>query len=134
MRYYLDTNILFFILTNVKELSNEVKKIIFDYSNILYTSTTCVMELIHLVHRGDIVLRKGTDLMSTLRSYEIKIVPVDTRHLHTMENLTPIYGHNDPNDHIIIAQAISDKITLISSDTKFKLYQEQGLKFVFNRR
>ena len=134
MRYYLDTNILFFILTNVKELSNEVKKIIFDYSNILYTSTTCVMELIHLVHRGDIVLRKGTDLLSMLRSYEIEIVPVDKRHLHTMENLTPIYGHNDPNDHIIIAQAISDKITLISSDTKFKLYQEQGLKFVFNRR
>lgn len=76
------------------------------------------MALIHLVHRGDIVLRKGTGLLSMLRSYEIEIVLVDKRHLHTMENLTPIYGHNDPNDHIIIAQAISDKITLISSDTK----------------
>ncbi len=91
------------------------------------------MALIHLVHRGDIVLRKGTDLLSMLRSYEIEIVPVDKRHLHTMENLTPIYGHNNPNYHIIIAQAILDKITLISSDTKFKLYQDQGLKFVFNR-
>jgi PIN domain nuclease of toxin-antitoxin system len=32
----------------------------------------------------------------------------------------PVKEHNDPNDHVIIAQAISDKIPLISSDNKFK--------------
>jgi PIN domain nuclease of toxin-antitoxin system len=36
--------------------------------------------------------------------------------------------------HVIIAQAISDKIPLISSDQKFKLYTSQGLDFVFNKR
>ncbi|OAV63386.1 hypothetical protein Barb6_03775 [Bacteroidales bacterium Barb6] len=38
------------------------------------------------------------------------------------------------NDHAIIAQAISDKIPLISSDTKFQYYTGQGLDFIFNKR
>jgi len=48
--------------------------------------------------------------------------------------LEPASDHKDPNDHIIIAQSISDKIPVISSDRKFKLYEKQGLKLVFNKR
>ena len=44
--------------------------------------------------------------------------------------LTPTY----PNDRLIIAQAISDKIALVSSDRKFYMYEKYGLEFVFNRR
>ena len=40
----------------------------------------------------------------------------------------------DPNDHIIIAQSMSDKIPIISSDRMFKEYIGQGLEFVYNRR
>ena len=43
-------------------------------------------------------------------------------------------NHKDMNDHLIISQAISDKIPVISSDYKFKEYIEQGLDFVFNKR
>jgi len=35
---------------------------------------------------------------------------------------------------MIIAQAISDKMPVISSDRKFKLYEKQGLQLVFNKR
>ena len=54
---------------------------------------------------------------------------------------TPTYStlplfdeHRDPNDRLIIAQAISDKIALVSSDRKFDMYEKYGLEFVFNRR
>ena len=40
--------------------------------------------------------------------------------------------HKDPFDHIIIAQAITHKMTLVSSDTKFPYYRKQGLKLVEN--
>ena len=39
-----------------------------------------------------------------------------------------------PFDHMIIAQSISDKIPIISSDSKFPFYENQGLQFVFNKR
>ena len=42
--------------------------------------------------------------------------------------------HKDPSCHFIIYQAITDKITLISSDQKFAFYQKQHLKFIFNSK
>ena len=38
-----------------------------------------------------------------------------------------------PFDHIIISQAISHKMTLISSDTKFPYYRKQGLDLIENK-
>lgn len=42
--------------------------------------------------------------------------------------------HHDPNDRLIIAQAIVDQAPLISSDYKFKMYERHCLDFVFNKR
>ena len=40
--------------------------------------------------------------------------------------------HKDPYDHIIIAQSLSHRMTLVSSDTKFPFYCRQGLKLIQN--
>ncbi len=42
--------------------------------------------------------------------------------------------HRDPNDRLIVAQAISDRVPLISSDRKFERYRNYGLDFMFNER
>ena len=42
-------------------------------------------------------------------------------------------NHKDPYDHIIISQAISHKMTLVSSDTKFSFYRKQGLRLIENQ-
>ena len=38
--------------------------------------------------------------------------------------------HHDPSDHIIIAHAITDHIPLLSSDTRFWYYCDQGLELI----
>ncbi len=35
--------------------------------------------------------------------------------------------HRDPSDHVIIAHAITERLTLLSSDQKFAFYRSQGL-------
>ena len=35
--------------------------------------------------------------------------------------------HRDPSDHVIIAHAITEHLTLLSSDHKFAFYRSQGL-------
>jgi len=42
--------------------------------------------------------------------------------------------HNDPSDHVIISQAITEHLPLISSDTKFEFYRSQGLDFIYNKK
>ena len=40
----------------------------------------------------------------------------------------------DTTDILIIAHAITERLTLISSDRKFKFYENQGLSFVYNKK
>ena len=40
--------------------------------------------------------------------------------------------HTDPFDRMIIAQAIAEKIPLISSDQKFSKYKKIGLDLIKN--
>lgn len=60
--------------------------------------------------------------------------PLTERHLDTLAAL-PLYDdHHDPNDRLIIAQAIADRVPLVSSDQKFARYVRHGLDFIFNER
>lgn len=142
MRYYLDTNILEFLMHSPKQnLHHDIASVLFDYSNILLTSTVCVQEFIHLAQIGKLNRGRGRkctvtagDLLDWLETTGIEIVPVSRLHLRQYAAL-PLHGdHRDPNDRLIIAQAISDRISLISSDGKFSEYSSDGLDFVYNER
>ena len=119
MRLYLDTNILVFLWGDRQSINRDVLGMRFEYSNTLYTSTTCVHELIHLFQIGKI---------------SIKILPISEKNLQEYASLPFIKDHRDPFDRLIIAQAISDKATLISSDLKFQWYEKFGLKFIQNMK
>lgn len=138
MRYYLDTNVLFFILLNEKnELDSNVADIMRDYSNLFLISTVVIKELILLYKKGELKKSKYKtykDLFVAIDELNYEIVQVSKKHLFTYAELEPVEGHKDPNDHLIIAQSISDKISIISSDRKFKYYENQGLQLVFNKR
>lgn len=141
MRYFLDTNILVFMATNdMDSVSIDTRSILVDYANILYTSTVCVHELIHLFQIGKIAPRTGNNLTDIeqfakwLDLMGINIVPINVRHLEEYASLPIIGDHRDPNDRLIIAQAISDRIPLISSDRKFARYEKYGLDLIFNDR
>ena len=138
MRYYFDTNILIFVLLRDDDsISHDVRHILQDYSNRFYVSSIAVQEFIHAYKSGGIVdvhHKSVKDLFHSIEASGIEIVPMNKYHLLQYTSLEAVNGHKDPNDHIIIAQAISDKIPIISSDRKFKEYVRQGLGLVFNRR
>jgi PIN domain nuclease of toxin-antitoxin system len=138
MRYYLDTNVLIFVLTqNYDNISRDVEYLLDDHSNRFYVSSVAVRELIHAYKTRDIEdknLKTVKVIFETMENSGIEIVAMNRFHLLKYAELEAVAGHNDPNDHIIISQAISDKIPIIPSDRKFKEYIEQGLSFVYNRR
>ena len=140
MRYYLDTNILIFLkMENLSELSRDIKMLLEDYSTLLYTSTVCVQEFIHLGQIGKLGwhdnLKSDTlDIVGWLNLADIRIMPVTERHLKEFSILPFHSDHRDSNDRLIIAQSISDRIPLISSDRKFSLYRKNGLELIFNER
>lgn len=142
MRLYLDTNILTYFLYNRDELSEDSNMMLFDYGNTLLVSSVCVHELIHLVQIGKVqeiengrrkVITPGT-VVGSIEEAGIEIASVGKQHLSLLAGLTLYDDHRDPNDRLIIAQAMADHIPLISSDRKFSRYERYGLKFIFNER
>ncbi len=142
MKVYLDTNMLYFLLLkNNEDISPAVNSILSDYQTVLYTSSVCVHELIHLCHIGKIpigkkksALKDAHDVLSWLDDMNIGVVGVSEKHLQAYADLPFFDDHKDPNDRLIIGQALSDKVLLISSDHKFERYVKYGLNFIFNKR
>lgn len=125
MRYYLDTNIIIYYLFNRNDLDDNVFDLLSDCSNFFYASYVAVKEVVHLHKQGRIKLskiQKGKTMQALLSEAGITTVPVTKEHLSLYETLNYMQNHSDPNDLLIIAQAISDRIPLISSDHEFKHY------------
>ena len=53
-----------------------------------------------------------------------------------MMTLPNIEGHTDPSDRLIIAQAVAENLTLLSSDSQFPKYKKLliGLDLIENKR
>jgi PIN domain nuclease of toxin-antitoxin system len=136
MRYLIDTNVLAnFALEDY--ISNDIEIILDDYDNQIYVSSESVKEFIQLIQTERIMLKQEFrsldvfDLIENKFGFSVKYVTKE--HLRTLSKLETVEGHNDPNDRLIISQAITEKIPLISSDTKFPKYTKLGLEFISNR-
>jgi Uncharacterized protein conserved in bacteria len=101
MRYYLDTNILVFILSReADEIDNKVASIIHDYSSILYVSSVAVKELLLLFRIGKVrskIFKSEKDLLSAIQKLNIEIIFFNQHHLNTYAALQIANGHKDMN-------------------------------------
>jgi PIN domain nuclease of toxin-antitoxin system len=136
MRYLIDTNV-FINFVEDDYISHDVRNILEDYENTIYVSSESIKEFIHLVQNGRIILKKDFrlldvfDLIENTLGFNVKYV--NKEHLRTFAKLKLVENHNDPNDRLIISQAITEKMPLISSDTKFPRYRKHGLDLIYNR-
>ena len=66
--------------------------------------------------------------------FYLTVLPIKKEHMQTFAKLrtNDKQGHKDPSDHVIIAQAITENLPLISSDQRFEYYRKQGLDLIFN--
>ena len=106
-----------------------------DYENLLVMSVESVRELLMVGHKKNIKsFQTFDDIKKIIHEHGIEIRYITESHLQTLSRIIPDAPHSDPADLMIIAQAITEKIPLISSDTKFPLYTRHGLDFIFNDR
>lgn len=143
MRVYLDTNILAFMVGQDQgdSLSPDVDALVNEYETGLLASTLCVTELIHLIQIGKVRIPQCKDIrratqqaLAQLEEMGVEIVPVQEKHLKEFADL-PLYpDHRDPIDRQLVAQAISDRLPLVSSDNAFVRYTCYGLDFIYNKR
>lgn len=140
MRYLIDTNIFVYLATDVDSLSRDVLALLEEPDALLYLSSESVRELIVGYRNKGLCSKRWKSIEDMVAAIEkdfyIKILPLKKEHMQTYARLeiNEAQGHKDPSDHVIISHAITEHLPLISSDTRFEFYRNQGLDLIFNRK
>ena len=138
MRLLLDTNIYVFMVNDRKSLTKDVSELIEDPENLKYLSIVSLQELITAFRTKKLlsnIWKSEAEMISfVLNDPSVEIDNTDINVIRTLAALqvNEAQDHKDPFDHIIISQAISHRMTLVSSDTKFAFYRKQGLRLIEN--
>ena len=138
MRLLLDTNIYIYMISDRKSLAKGVCAYLEDPENLKYLSIVSLQELVTAFRTKKLlsnIWKTEAEMISfVLNDPSVEIDNIDVNVIRTLAALqiNEAQEHKDPFDHIIIAQAISHKMTLVSSDTKFPFYRKQGLRLIEN--
>ena len=107
-----------------EQLKPDILQIINEPENLIYVSLATLWELGIKISIGKLKLPKG--FFENLPELGYEILTITLPHIKTYINL-PLY-HRDPFDRILIAQAISERLTLVTRDPSIVQYDVDTLK------
>ena len=120
--YLLDTHTLIWMLEDNTLIPLRIKNLITKFDSQLSISIISIWEIVIKTQIGKLVLKfEIQDIFEYCERNKIQIRPVTINYLLTYQTLPLI--HRDPFDRMIIATAISDKITIVSKDAEIAKYQ-----------
>ena len=136
MRLLLDTCVIIEWLTDPDSIGDEVWDIINEPRCKLYVSAETARELIVSFNNKNLLPKywKTAEEMLLAMKEEamVDILPISepTMFTYSRLQLNEAQDHKDPSDHVIISHAITEHLTLLSSDTRFPFYRNQGLDLI----
>ncbi len=122
MNLLLDTHAFIWYIEGNDKLSSTSLDLIEDTDNNIFLSIASLWEISIKLKLNKLHLQVQYEILENiLRKLSISILPITFE--DTIINLNLERHHNDPFDHIIISQAISNDLFIIGNDTKFRLYK-----------
>lgn len=119
MRLLLDTHVLLWWLADDERLAAETAAAIEDGRNEVLVSAASVWEV--EIKRAKGTLKAPDDLLEQLAGAGFSPLAIDPAHARDAARLPR--RHEDPFDRMLIAQALAEGATLVSSDAAISRYQ-----------
>ena len=122
MNLLLDTHTLLWFLAGSANLSASARRSIEDVSNEKFVSVASIWETAIKVSIGKMTLSAPFDVLfpHQLQINGFELLPIKVE--QTLVLTTLPFHHRDPFDRLIIAQAMKEKMTLVSVDPVFDDY------------
>jgi PIN domain nuclease of toxin-antitoxin system len=118
LKLLLDTNIVLWTAVASKRLSREAKRII-ERAESLYVSSVSIWEIGIKVALGKLEVDVD-ELLRTLTDRSFEPLPVTWEHARVLSWL-PLH-HRDPFDRMLVAQAMSEPLILLTHDETLSAY------------
>jgi PIN domain nuclease of toxin-antitoxin system len=124
MRLLLDTHIALWALSAVENLTDEGRALIADPSNQIFVSAVNVWEIAvkRPLHRADTPLISAEDAMAAFAAAGYTMLDITASHAAAVETLPTIHG--DPFDRLLVAQAMTEPLRLLTHDKILARYSD----------
>ena len=123
MSLLLDTHVLLWALTNDPQLSDDARATIADGRTRVLVSSVSAWEITIKKALGK--LRAPDDLADQLRQQRFTPLDITVTHALAVGDLPP--HHADPFDRMLVAQARTDRLTLVTHDPQILEYDVEVL-------
>lgn len=121
MDLLLDTHAFIWFLNGDDQLPTAVKTLITDTSNRCFLSIASLWEIAIKNSLGKLEMQGDFSQIATfLSGNDIEVLPITFEHIQRLLQLE--YLHRDPFDRMIIAQSLTEDISLVSKDDIFRRY------------
>ena len=129
MKYLLDTHVVLWTIGQSKRLPQDVATAICDTDNDVFVSAVTFWEIAIKVRTGklDIGDHKPWELPKRAVDMGLITVSLSPEGASSMGQLDE-ETHFDPFDRMLIWQAVSRNLTLVSGDKEFSRFKKDGLK------
>jgi PIN domain nuclease of toxin-antitoxin system len=126
VRFLLDTAVLIFAVEAPERLSKRSTVVLRNAGNILELSSISLAEIAIKAAIGKLAISDAV-VRQAIEDLDIRVLPFTADHALRLFDL-PLH-HSDPFDRQIIAQALCEKIPVVTPDRKFDLYE--GVRIVW---
>lgn len=123
MRYLLDTCVLLWWVEGSHNIGPATRCKLNDTESFIYVSAASIWEIAIKVRTGKLTIK--TDFGNTLKSLDLMPLSINFEHGNLAGSLPMI--HKDPFDRILVAQALSERLTLVTAD---KIIPEYGVTVI----
>lgn len=120
MHILLDTHLFIWWLKDDRRLSKKARSLIVN-ADLVYVSSVSILEAAIKVQLGKLEVDIN-NLVLSIESQGFIELPLSAKHAAIVVDL-PDY-HRDPFDRVLIAQAMSEPLRLLTADEKLKQYSE----------
>ena len=127
MRLLLDTHVFLWWVYDDPKLSQTARDLILDSANTKYVSAATAWELAIKAGQGKLKLNLsvGDFYIKYVNQNYFETVPLALSHLFMVERL-PLH-HKDPFDRLLVVQAQSEKLKIVSADSALDAYEIERL-------
>ena len=124
--YLLDTNALLYFLYDSGKLSKRASDIIYHSDERINVSIVSMWEIAIKSSIGKLEIKSSiSKIAETCENERFDILPIKPFHLDEIGRLPAIHG--DPFDRLIISQAISENLVIITKDGTMPMYNVKVL-------
>jgi len=121
MKYLLDTHVALWALDDKSMLSKAAQSIMDNSAIPLFISIASAWEIAVKISIGKLGFNGGSEIfLKKMHQSGVKLLNIKSSHIKQVEQLP--FHHRDPFDRLIIATALDEDLTIITTDADIQKY------------